>query len=128
MVVLLSVVGSGRLSGRGDIGNAPPAFFRLPPIVNSNFSLFKNFRIAERFNTQFRWETFNTFNHTQFGNANTNTQSPTFGAITSTRSLDIHTSPQMVYGPGERALLAWIEVSPSPRSVWLSHVAAKPRT
>jgi len=47
--------------------------------------LFKNFRINERVNSQLRWETFNSWNHTQFGNANTNTQSPTFGAITSTR-------------------------------------------
>jgi hypothetical protein len=34
---------------------------------------------------QFRWETFNTWNHTQFGSANLNTSSPTFGRITSTR-------------------------------------------
>ena len=34
---------------------------------------------------QFRWETFNTWNHTQFGSANLNTSSPTFGRITGTR-------------------------------------------
>jgi hypothetical protein len=30
-------------------------------------------------------ETFNTFNHTQFGAANLNTSNPAFGRITSTR-------------------------------------------
>jgi hypothetical protein len=47
--------------------------------------MFKNFRISEGVAAQFRWETFNSWNHTQFGSANVNTQSATFGAITSTR-------------------------------------------
>jgi hypothetical protein len=67
------------------VGNAGRNTFQQPGINNWDLSLFKNFRMGERFNTQFRWETFNSLNHTQFGNANTNTQSPTFGAITSTR-------------------------------------------
>jgi hypothetical protein len=67
------------------VGNAGRNTFQQPGINNWDLTLFKNFRMSERLNTQFRWETFNTFNHTQFGNANTNTQSPTFGAITSTR-------------------------------------------
>ena len=67
------------------VGNAGRNTYQQPGINNWDMSLFKNFRMTEKFNTQFRWETFNTLNHTQFGNANTNTQSPTFGAITSTR-------------------------------------------
>ena len=67
------------------VGNAGRNTFQQPGIANWDASLFKNFRVTERFKAQFRWETFNTFNHTQFGNANTNTQSPTFGAITGTR-------------------------------------------
>lgn len=67
------------------VGNAGRNTYQQPGINNWDLSLFKNFRMSERFNTQLRWETFNTLNHTQFGSANTNTQSPTFGAITSTR-------------------------------------------
>jgi len=67
------------------VGNAGRNTYQQPGINNWDTSLFKNFRVTEKVNTQFRWETFNTLNHTQFGNANVNTQSPTFGAITSTR-------------------------------------------
>lgn len=67
------------------VGNAGRNTYQQPGLNNWDTSLFKNFHLSERFNTQLRWETFNTLNHTQFGNANTNTQSPTFGAITSTR-------------------------------------------
>jgi hypothetical protein len=67
------------------VGNAGRNTYQQPGLNNWDMGLFKNFRINERFNSQFRWETFNTWNHTQFGSANTNTQSPTFGAITSTR-------------------------------------------
>ena len=67
------------------VGNAGRNTYQQPGIANWDSSLFKTFRLTERFNAQFRWETFNSFNHTQFGSANTNTQSPTFGAITGTR-------------------------------------------
>ena len=48
-------------------------------------SLFKNFTVTERFRAQFRWESFNTFNHTQFGSANLTMTNTNFGKITSTR-------------------------------------------
>jgi hypothetical protein len=67
------------------VGNAGRNTYQQPGLNNWDLSMFKNFRVAEKFSTQFRWETFNSLNHTQFGNANTNTQSATFGAITSTR-------------------------------------------
>ena len=67
------------------VGNAGRNTYQQLGTNNWDLSMFKNFRINERFNTQFRWETFNSLNHTQFGSANTNTQSPTFGAITGTR-------------------------------------------
>jgi hypothetical protein len=56
-----------------------------PGLWRVDFSVFKNIKIGERVNTQFRAETFNVFNHTNFDTVNTTTTSPTFGAITNTR-------------------------------------------
>ena len=47
-----------------------------------DFSLFKNNRVTEKLNIQFRAEFFNVFNHTNFGNPNTNLNSGNFGIIT----------------------------------------------
>ena len=49
-------------------GNTPRNFLRGPGLVNFDWSLFKNFTITERMKLQFRWETFNTLNHPNFGN------------------------------------------------------------
>jgi len=52
-------------------GNAPKDAFRGPGINNWDLSLMKNFRWSEgRKSIQFRLETYNSFNHTQFGGAN----------------------------------------------------------
>lgn len=66
-------------------GDARRNSIQQPGINNWDIGLFKNFRIHDRVNAQFRWETFNTWNHTQFGSANLNTSSPNFGRITGTR-------------------------------------------
>jgi outer membrane receptor protein involved in Fe transport len=66
-------------------GNAGRNSIQQPGISNWDLGVFKNFRVLDRTNVQFRWETFNTWNQTQFGPANLNTSSPTFGRITSTR-------------------------------------------
>jgi hypothetical protein len=47
-------------------GNTPYTFARGPGIANTDLALFKNFKIFERLNTQFRAEAYNAFNHTQF--------------------------------------------------------------
>jgi hypothetical protein len=47
--------------------------------------VFKNFTLSNRMRLQFRAETFNTFNHTQFGSATLNLSSAAFGRISSTR-------------------------------------------
>jgi hypothetical protein len=62
-------------------GNAGRNSIQQPGINNWDIGLFKNFRMRDRYNLQVRWETFNTWNHTQFGSANLNTSSPTFGRI-----------------------------------------------
>jgi hypothetical protein len=69
----LNVSAFSRLTGRGDIGNAPRTFFRLPPIVLSNMSIFKNFQVAGR-RLQFRWEAYNVFNQVNWSTINTNAQ------------------------------------------------------
>jgi hypothetical protein len=66
-------------------GNAGRNSIQQPGINNWDLGVFKNFRFRERFTTQFRWETFNTWNHTQFGSANLSTTSPNFGRILGTR-------------------------------------------
>lgn len=65
-------------------GNAGRNTIEDPGINNWDLGIFKNTRIGERFNTQFRLEMFNAWNHTQFGTANLSMTSATFGQITST--------------------------------------------
>ncbi len=70
----LNAAAFSRLTGRGDIGNAPPTFFRLPPIVNTNLSFFKNFRMGGNRRIQFRWEMYNALNQVNWSSINTNAQ------------------------------------------------------
>jgi hypothetical protein len=66
-------------------GNLGRNVFTGPSFVNTDLSLVKNTKLTERLNLQFRTEAFDVFNHPNFGNPNLNTQSATFGRITSTR-------------------------------------------
>jgi hypothetical protein len=50
----------------GSLGNAARSNMRGPGINNWDLALFKNFRVHERANLQFRSEFYNAFNHTQF--------------------------------------------------------------
>ena len=89
----LNIGAFSRLTGRGDIGNAPRAVFRLPPIRITNFSLFKNFQLGGGRRMQFRWEMYNVFNQVNWANINTNAQfnpagemvNQSFGQATSAR-------------------------------------------
>jgi hypothetical protein len=51
-------------------GNATRDVFRGPGVNNWDISVFKNFQLGsnEARSLQFRWETYNTFNHTQYNN------------------------------------------------------------
>ena len=69
-----NVAAFSRLTGRGDIGNAPRSFYRLPKIVNSNISAFKNFSMGGGRRIQFRWEMYNVFNQVNWSSLNTNAQ------------------------------------------------------
>jgi len=46
-------------------------YFTYPGRLNFDFGLFKHFQINERMGFEFRWETFNIFNHTQFNSIGT---------------------------------------------------------
>lgn len=47
-------------------GNSGRNIVRAPGILNTDFSLIRNFRFGERFNLQVRGESFNATNHTNF--------------------------------------------------------------
>ena len=55
-----------------------------PGLFNWNISLYKNIPIHEDIHMQFRAESFNTFNHTEFNNVDTGTGDGNFGQVTST--------------------------------------------
>jgi hypothetical protein len=78
----------------GDIGNMGRNIVRLPSTFNNDLAIFKKFSLGEKRSMQFRWETYNLFNHTNFRDIDgsmtfdatgkqTNTR---FGAPTSARS------------------------------------------
>jgi hypothetical protein len=46
-------------------GDATRNMLRMPGRLNFDMGLFKRFEFKERYAFEFRWETFNTFNHTQ---------------------------------------------------------------
>lgn len=77
------------LPAQGTLGNAPKDVFRGPGRNNFDISLFKNFKLNERFRAQFRAEAYNIFNHTQFTSEDTtirfnNTANPVTIAATPT--------------------------------------------
>lgn len=47
-------------------GNSPRNAVRAPAMNNVDIAIYKNFRVREGMQMQFRFETFNTFNHSQF--------------------------------------------------------------
>jgi Carboxypeptidase regulatory-like domain len=67
-------------------GNSGRGSIVAPGLNNWNISLFKNFAlpIREGARLEFRGETFNTFNHTQFHDVNTTLGNQNFGKVTST--------------------------------------------
>jgi hypothetical protein len=64
----------------------PPGAIRGPGFWRTDLSLFKNMKFGERVSGQLRWETFNTFNHTNpICCASLNFTSSLFDKVTSTR-------------------------------------------
>jgi len=69
----------------GNVGNAPRDVIRGPGINNWDTSLFKDFPVKERFRFTFRWELYNTFNHTQFFSMDTTARFDASGNQTNAR-------------------------------------------
>ena len=74
-----------------DFGNAGRGSLRGPAFYNTDFSVFKDFKLKERGQLQLRGEIFNLFNTPQFALPNNLVDTPTAGQITST----LHESRQI---------------------------------
>ncbi len=69
----------------GTWGDAPRNLVRAPGVWQIDLSLARNIAISERMQLQFRAETFNIFNHPQYGIPQANISAgPVFGSIIST--------------------------------------------
>lgn len=68
----------------GTFGNTGRNFLKGPGINYADAALMKNWSLQERYRIQFRWEMFNAFNRTTFGQPDTNPSSGTYGRITTT--------------------------------------------
>jgi hypothetical protein len=71
----------------GQFGNAPRTLCCGPRISQSDISIEKKTRLSERFNTEFRAEFFNAWNHTQFltPDGNFTNNGTTFGTVQKAR-------------------------------------------
>jgi hypothetical protein len=69
----------------GTFGNTPHSLCCGPPISNTDLVISKKTPINERWNTEFRAEFYNAWNHTQFNNPDGNFSDSTFGVIQKTR-------------------------------------------
>jgi len=71
------------LPAAGQWGTLTKGAVRGPGRDNWNISLFKNFAFTETRGLEFRVESFNTFNHTQFNGVSTTFTASNFGQVTS---------------------------------------------
>jgi hypothetical protein len=71
-------------AGGTGFGNARKDTVNAPGLFNSNIALFKDFPIHEALHLQFRAESFNTFNHTEFNQVDGGSNDGNFGRVTST--------------------------------------------
>jgi hypothetical protein len=83
-------------------GNSGRDILRGPGVINMNASLFRNFRLTEKFQLQFRAEAFNLSNTPHFGNPGTTVSSATFNTDGSVKALNGYT--QITSASGERQL------------------------
>jgi hypothetical protein len=74
----------------GFLGTSGRGILRAPGINNWDTGLFKNFSITERLSFQFRFESFNAFNHTQWAVPIRSAADARFGRVLDTRPARIN--------------------------------------
>jgi hypothetical protein len=74
----------------GALGNLDRNSERGPGVNNLDLALFKNFEFGHGVRLQFRIESFNVLNHTQFSGVSTNIAAANFGVVTSARAARIN--------------------------------------
>ena len=74
----------------GALGNLGRNTERGPGVNNLDLAVFKNFSFGRELRLQFRLESFNVLNHTQFAGVSTNLTSSNFGVVTSARAARIN--------------------------------------
>jgi hypothetical protein len=79
-------------------GNVGRNTLNLPHRSQFDMGLFKRFPIKEAMAFEFRWETFNTFNHTQFGPSATDSVDRQFGSSTFLAAQSAHAPRIMQFG------------------------------
>lgn len=80
-------------------GNVGRNTLNLPSRINFDFGTFKRFSINEKTGFEFRWETFNLFNHTQYsGLTPSNASSSPFGPSTFLHLSGTHDPRRMQFG------------------------------
>ncbi len=76
--------------GFGILGDSGRSIMGGPGINNWDTGLFKNFYVHEKVSVQLRFESFNAWNHTQWGAPNRNLADSRFGQISGTRDARIN--------------------------------------
>lgn len=79
-----------RQPAAGFLGTSGRSILRAPGISNWDTGLFKNFTITERLSFQFRFESFNAWNHTQWGVPIRSVADSRVGQILGTRAARIN--------------------------------------
>ena len=74
----------------GALGNLGRNTERGPGVNNLDLALFKNFTVTRGVRLQFRLESFNALNHTQFAAVSTNLAAANFGVVTAARPARIN--------------------------------------
>jgi len=74
----------------GALGTLGRNTVRGPGVNNLDLALFKNFSLTRGIRLQFRLESFNAFNHTQFAAVSTNLAAANFGVVTGARPARIN--------------------------------------